>query len=195
MKHNFSLENIDWEVWVASNFNRMYHVSSYGRVKIFCKDLKRSKTYPRIGKPYKNKFGYYWHGLIDENKIKKTWFVHRLVATHFIPNPENKPQVNHRNGNKLDNIVENLEWVTALENTTHSNETGLVNIKGERNCSSKLTERDVLEIFKSKEPSTKICHQYGVKSSVIRTIRNGRGWNHVTGLPKKRNHNQLYSNK
>lgn len=67
-------------------------------------------------KPTKDKNGYMVVYLGKSNKK----LVHRLVAQAFIPNPENKPQVNHKNGNKKDNMVKNLEWVTISENGLHA---------------------------------------------------------------------------
>ena len=72
----------------------------------------------------------------------KKYFVHRLVAQLFIPNPDNKPQVNHIDGNKLNNAVTNLEWVTNKENREHAVRNNL-HAKGESCTYSKLTQEDV----------------------------------------------------
>lgn len=71
-----------------------------------------------------NDNGYVYVALIKRPR-KQIWTMGRLVATHFIPNPENKPEVNHIDGNKSNNAAWNLEWVTAKENTAHAIRTGL----------------------------------------------------------------------
>lgn len=77
-------------------------------------------------KPWVNHKGYC---LVDIYPIRKNKRVHRLVAAAHLLNPMNKPQVNHKNGNKLDNRAVNLEWVTDKENKTHGYKTGLYNKK------------------------------------------------------------------
>jgi len=93
-----------------------YEVSNDGKVR-------NTKT-KKLLKPYVNKGGYFAVGLSKDGKIFQR-LINRLVAEAFIPNLENKPQVNHKNGDKINNHVDNLEWVTAYENKKHAIENGL----------------------------------------------------------------------
>ena len=89
--------------------------------------LVKGKKYNRLLKPYLYN-GYYRVSLCQKGVAKKI-SIHRLVALHFIKNPNNKPQVNHINGDKLTNTAVNLEWVTCSENHLHAYATGLKNPK------------------------------------------------------------------
>jgi hypothetical protein len=105
-------------------FDGLYEVSEDGVVY----SLKRFVGYSKqeiILKPEVTKFGYYRVVLCCNGKTHKK-SVHRLVAEAFLPNPGDKPQVNHKDGNKLNNNVSNLEWCTASENSRHAWDTGLV---------------------------------------------------------------------
>jgi HNH endonuclease len=107
--------------------------------------------------------------------------VHRLVAEAFIPNPENKPEVNHINGIKDCNEAWNLEWVTTAENITHAINIGLRSQKGEQNHESKLSNIDVLEIYNSNEDYITLSKRYNIGRLQISRIKIGYNWSSVTG--------------
>lgn len=109
---------------------------------------------------------------------KKRYFVHRLVAERYVPNPENKPQVNHKNGDKTDNRADNLEWITNAENRAHAVENGL-QIHGSKCPWAKLTEEDVAIIKASDEPRKALADRFGVSVTTISGIRSGRTWKTV----------------
>ena len=145
-----------------------------------------------------NNRGYYSVGI-----MRKTHMVHRLVATAFIPNPENKPCVNHIDGNKLNNCVSNLEWNTVKENNAHARATGLhkqaighvityqstatkqkalANLKDK----SKLSEEDVRyvrSVFIPRDKNfsaTALAKQFGTSVAAMSKITLGKTYSHVT---------------
>ena len=110
---------------------------------------------------------------------KKTYRVHRLVATSFIENPDNKPQVNHKDGNKLNNNVSNLEWVTNAENQIHAWDIGLQPTRHASNCIFSQKEADDIrkEYVEEKTSTTKLAKKYGVAKTTIKDILKGKYYN------------------
>jgi hypothetical protein len=116
-------------------FENTHHININGDIKRLPRYLNGklgSKSFrdEKILKPEKMKLGYFRHALVNIDGTRSRILAHVLVARTFINNPENKPQVNHKNAIRNDNRIENLEWVTARENSTH----GSINKKF--NCNS-----------------------------------------------------------
>lgn len=110
---------------------------------------------------------------------KKLMFIHRLVAEKYIPNPENKPQVNHKDGNKLNNCVDNLEWVTNQENRNHAVNNDL-QVTGEKCSWAKLTEENVKEIRANPGYENEYwARKFKVSRSAISDVVNYRTWKHI----------------
>lgn len=105
------------EIWAdVSGYEGLYKISNLGKLKSL---YSRGSKSDYIVKLNKNTAGYYFKSLY-KNKNFKNNYIHRLVASHFVENPYNKPQVNHKDGNKINNNADNLEWVNRSENQLHA---------------------------------------------------------------------------
>jgi hypothetical protein len=158
-----------------------YLVSNTGLVKSLPGRYKKSKK-PYLLKPWVCA-GYRIVQLGDryeKNVIK----VHRLVAMAFIPNPSKKKEVNHKDGNKLNNHVSNLEWCTRAENAAHAGVMGLMKRpSGVKNPAAKLSEKKVIAIIKLLKKGhlqKEIAAKYSVVAGTISHIANKTTWSHIT---------------
>src|SRR3990167_2818103 len=163
------------------NMKQFKLIPSDPRYEISIDGTVRHVMSQRIKSQYISSTGYYMISTTTA-KHRRPRRVHRLLAEAYIPNPDNLPQINHKNGIKTDNSLSNLEWCTNLENQRHAFRTGLANNTGEHNGQSKLTVVQVLEI---KERLAKgwsqyrISRYYPVSRSAIEGIKTGRLWKHV----------------
>lgn len=140
------------EQWkTIAGYEGYYEVSSMGRVKSVRRHIDNGKggkgsvnsIQERILKQTLTGKGKYPYVGLHKDGHRKNVTVHSLVFKAFVPNPANLPEINHRDGNKLNNLDTNLEPSTRAHNVHHAISTGLLNIKGERNHFAKLTEFDV----------------------------------------------------
>jgi hypothetical protein len=132
-------------------------------------------------KPFKCLKGYILIDLSKDN-IKKRFLVHRLVANAYIDNVNNYPQVNHINGVKHDNRIENLEWCTASQNLNHAFINKLripASPFGEKNPKSKLKESEVLKIRDSNLSQKELSILYNVSPTTICEIIKRKYWKHI----------------
>lgn len=149
-----------------------YQVSNLGRI------FRESSG--GISKGYKNKKGYLCISLYKDGNVEG-FRVHRLVAEAFIRSPFVGEQINHKDGDKENNIVSNLEWVTCKENIIHAKEVLDVMPRGEEHGQAKLSYRQVAQIvgFLAKGISQrKIAEMFGVAQCTVCDINQGKTWGH-----------------
>lgn len=175
--------NLDGEVWkdvidYDGIYIGIYQVSNFCRLK---RIMHRKNPTSKLINSFAFEDGYICVTLIKNGKTKFTG-LHRLIASAFIPNPENKPEVNHKDGNKHNNSIDNLEWSTTAENVQHAFDTGLNNgRKGVKHHNTKLTEKEVLEIRAIGDTMTQkeIGKLYGVNHQAIYKILKRLRWANV----------------
>lgn len=174
--------------WVdIKGFEGIYQVNRRGDVRVLPRrcgtGANPSITYIRDGRIMKaslQRGGRYLSYMLRKNGKYYARYKHRLVAEHFIPNPKNLPEVNHKNGIKTDCYVKNLQWVTPPENSQHAWQNGLMP-RGSKRPMAKLTESDIPNIRKyiKTKSGASIARMYGVSPSTIFAIIKKRVWKHV----------------
>ena len=191
------IEDLEGEIWKdIVGYDGLYQISNLGRVKNLSKIwwMDKNNTHRRY-KPDTiifnriDNLGYSICTLYKNSIGTKRIRIHRLVAEAFIPNPDNKPCVNHINGIKNDNRIENLEWCTYSENIQHAYDNGLKISKNGKDhhhwnkqpTNLKLSEEQVIEIRNSCLKQYELAEIYNVHQCTISRIKNKKRW-HFKGL-------------
>lgn len=169
------MEELDEKLRDIPDLGGLYQACPTGRIW-----STRSRKYL---KPWITENGYYQ--VVVRGKGLR---VHRLVALAYIPNPAGKPFINHKNGVKTDNRVENLEWCTRQENAQHSIHVlgHWVNNRGTKGCNAKLTDNQVYEMRDLKNEGfsySRLSRIFNVSPQTVVAIVKRRNWGH---LPAKR---------
>ena len=151
-------------------YEGLYQVSDDGRVKSIA---RQGNAAPGERRRTPDAYGYLQVSLYRDKKYIRAK-VHRLVAMAFIPNPENKPQVNHIDGDKANNRVENLEWVTDSENKKHAHANGYYD-----KCAKRLSRTTIVTNLKTGE-------RYVCKSRTEAGKIAGIGYSYVSDLVRSR---------
>jgi len=175
------------ETWRAiAGYESFYQVSDAGRVRSHDRVVDDAKGQRRLnGKVLRpGLVSGYEQVVLCQKSLLKSFYVHRIVAVAFIgPCPAGK-QVNHRDGDKLNNRLSNLEYVTAAQNTQHAYRMGLSKaICGANHYRAKLTDKDVLEIRAAYAAGgvtqRKLADNFGVHRVNISNIVNRQTWAHL----------------
>lgn len=172
------IPNLQNEVWEDIKEATGYQVGNMGRIKSLNKHDEIGRHHLlKLREARKDSYL-----KVDLDKYNWRPSVHRLVALYFVPNPENKPFVNHKDGNKQNNVYHNLEWVTRSENNKHACEV----LKKTKTKEQRLKHNEVLYILISTETVQSLCIKYNVSATTIWGIKTGRTWNKITKMKKTR---------
>jgi len=182
------------EIWKdIEGFEGLYQASTTGKVRSVDRIVPHShgnrfrKLVGRELKSHPNHKGYLMLQLSKNGKVIVICN-HRVIATTFIDNPLNLSEINHIDEVKVNNSVDNLEWITHIDNIRHGtgmersakSRIGLAMVKGEQCGGAKLKESQVIEILNSSKKSTELAKIFGVDHSQICRIRRRENWKHLT---------------
>jgi hypothetical protein len=174
------------EIWKTIDDYPDYQASTFGNIRSIDKTVERidgrsMRIKGRILKPEISNAGYFLVSVVKERRsYKKT--IHRLIAKTFIKNTKNDKEVNHKDGNKLNNILVNLEWISPKENIQHAIKNGKFKIQGEFANFAKLKEKDVYEIVDKLRHGVKykiISKKYNISKTQIWRIKYKKNWKHL----------------
>jgi len=171
------------EIWKnVVGYEGFYEVSNFG-------NIKRVGGFRGVNKAYLDNYYLkhkdngkgYFRVKLSVNSQPKMIMVHRIIAEAFLPMIKNKNIVNHKDGNKKNNALLNLEWCTQSENCIHASKIGLLSDKkGEKHPKSKLTNKDVLTIRSLDEDNFfRLAKEYNVSYSTIMRIISRKSWSHI----------------
>lgn len=185
------IKELNMEIWKdIKGYEGLYQISNLGNVKSLDKIINCRGDGQRLlkGKILSTRKNHdYIHVDLTNEKLKKTYKVHRLVGIAFIDNPNNKPEINHKDGNKSNNNVNNLEWCTRIENIEHSINTGLKKIavgwyhtkeSKENKIHAKLNYEIANKIRLNLENKSRkeLAYEYNVCRQVIDSVINNKSW-------------------
>jgi hypothetical protein len=175
--NNLKIDKMENEIWKdVKGYEGLYQVSNLSRVKGlnrfvdtkngYCKNIKERILTLGVGS------NGYWKVSLNKNNHTEVTMIHRIICNAFIPNPENKLCVNHKDGNKLNNSIENLEWCTYSENSIHAFRTG-------------LKKPPMLGKFGKEHSNSKIIFQYSKDGIFINLFHGAGEAERATGIRQK----------
>lgn len=176
------------EIWKPiPGFEGLYEASNLGRIQsltrdVLCKNGVTKRFNGKIIVPCMSNTGYLTVQLCKNGKAVR-YLIHRLVAMAFLPTDDTSQEVNHIDGTKSNNQLNNLEWVCRDKNIRHAMNMGLIRNSGESNPAAKIKERQALEIkelLRTYIHPKEIAEVVGVQEGTIIDLQKGRTWSHIS---------------